>query len=136
MFKSGNQEWKKRQLMSEAMRIELVQYEDLEKQIKMGEAPRKVAKKAIEAALAGEPWAIAFVFDRMDGKPQQNVSQSIDMRVETVSEAEARAEAEAFIEAQRIRSQSVGQDAPDPVCAENEAGLQTGQAALPDSRGS
>lgn len=31
-------------------------------------ARRKIAKLVLEKALAGDPWAIAFLFDRIDGR--------------------------------------------------------------------
>lgn len=37
-----------------------------------------VAKKFIEAAKNGDPWAMKEIGDRMDGKPHQSIDASID----------------------------------------------------------
>lgn len=37
---------------------------------------RAAAEKLLDAASNGEPWAIAMLADRMDGKPKQQIEQS------------------------------------------------------------
>jgi len=34
-------------------------------------ALRRIAEKSIQLAEAGEPWAVQFIADRLDGKPKQ-----------------------------------------------------------------
>jgi len=38
-----------------------------------------IAEKLADAAVAGEPWAIAQIGDRLDGKPAQSLEHSGDM---------------------------------------------------------
>lgn len=45
---------------------------------KNGTKLRDVAEKLVEAALAGESWAIQQVADRLDGKPAQESTVTID----------------------------------------------------------
>lgn len=40
------------------------------------EALPKIAEKVVEAAIAGEPWAIQEIGNRLDGKPAQAVEVS------------------------------------------------------------
>lgn len=59
----GNQNAKKGRLFFEQLRKELVQ----EDAIRL----RKIAKKLVEAAEDGEPWAVKEIMDRVDGKAIQ-----------------------------------------------------------------
>ena len=43
-----------------------------------GEKIRRVAEKLIDSAMAGEPWAIQMLADRLDGKPVQQISADSD----------------------------------------------------------
>jgi hypothetical protein len=59
----GNQNGaKKNRMLTDALRRELTQNpEDV----------RKIARKLIDSAIAGEPWAQALIHDRSDGKVPQ-----------------------------------------------------------------
>lgn len=59
----GNQNNKKGREWFDALRKECVQREAL----------AKIAKVLVDKAEAGEPWAIAEVANRFDGKPQTSV---------------------------------------------------------------
>lgn len=39
---------------------------------------RQAAEKVLDAAANGEPWAITFLADRTDGKPNQTVAAQVD----------------------------------------------------------
>lgn len=41
-----------------------------------GKRLRAAAEKLLDAAGAGEPWALQMVADRLDGKPKQQIEQS------------------------------------------------------------
>lgn len=41
-----------------------------------GKRLRAAAEKLLNAAEAGEPWALQMVADRLDGKPRQQIEQS------------------------------------------------------------
>ena len=43
-------------------------------------ALREVARKLIEQAMLGEPWAIQMIADRLDGKPAQESTVTIEKR--------------------------------------------------------
>lgn len=47
---------------------------------------RRVAEKVVQLALAGNPWAIQFVTERTEGKPDQNVN--ITRTVRELSDAD------------------------------------------------
>lgn len=58
-------------MLSDALRKQLIQYEDAE--VKQGEAATKIAKNIIRMALKDNEWAIQFLTDRLEGRPvQQN----------------------------------------------------------------
>ena len=40
-------------------------------------ALRRIMDKVVETAMEGERWAVEFVADRLDGKPKQQIDQSI-----------------------------------------------------------
>ena len=40
---------------------------------------RKSAEKLLDAAAAGEPWAISMLADRTDGKPSQSIDQKTQL---------------------------------------------------------
>jgi hypothetical protein len=64
----GNDNAKKGRLFFEQLRKELVQ----EDSIKL----RKIARKLVEAAQDGEPWAVKEIMDRVDGKAIQVTEMS------------------------------------------------------------
>lgn len=43
-----------------------------------GKRLRSAAEKVLDAAANGEPWAINFLADRTDGKPNQTVAAQVD----------------------------------------------------------
>lgn len=59
---------------AEALRIALAEDDDVKKKRKL----RVIADKLVDAAIAGEPWAIKEVIDRVDGKPAQSIDTTID----------------------------------------------------------
>lgn len=66
----GNQNAAKAKIVSDAIRKALAS-EDW-KRLRLG------SEKVAEAYAAGEPWAVQFVADRMDGKPAQAVTVAGD----------------------------------------------------------
>lgn len=64
----GNQNAAKAKLVADAIRRALAA--DDWKRLKDG------SEKVAEAYAAGEPWAVQFVADRMDGKPKQQIEAS------------------------------------------------------------
>jgi hypothetical protein len=64
----GNQNGKKSRLFYDQLRKELAQ----EDSIRL----RKIAKKLVEAAEDGEPWAVKEIMDRVDGKAIQVTEMS------------------------------------------------------------
>lgn len=64
--RSGTNKGKDR-LFGDALRIEITEAGDNLKRL------RKIARKALDLAEAGEAWAVQFVADRLDGKPAQAV---------------------------------------------------------------
>lgn len=64
----GNQNSKKSRLFYDQLRKELAQ----EDAIKL----RRIAKKLVEAAEDGEPWAVKEIMDRVDGKAIQVTEMS------------------------------------------------------------
>jgi hypothetical protein len=63
---AGNTNAKKGKAWFDALRKELVQRGALD----------KIAAKVVDAALAGERWAVEEIANRMDGKPAQSVELS------------------------------------------------------------
>jgi hypothetical protein len=51
-----------------------------------GDALRKVADKLLEMAMAGEPWAVRELADRLDGKPVQQVDLQADVTTRSADE--------------------------------------------------
>ena len=74
---SGNQNARKGKVWFDALRKECVQRDAL----------AEIAKAVVDAAIKGEPWAIAEIGNRMDGKPAQSleVSGDPDNPLETVT---------------------------------------------------
>lgn len=65
---TGNSNAKKGKLWFDALRKECVQRDAL----------AEIAKVLVDKAIAGEPWAIAEVANRFDGKPAQSVELTGD----------------------------------------------------------
>jgi hypothetical protein len=74
-------------------------FDALRKEIVQRDALADIAKKVVDAAIAGELWAIQEVGNRMDGKPAQAVEVSgpdgdpIEVSDATTEELNARIEA-------------------------------------------
>lgn len=49
---------------------------------------RAIAEEAVKQAEAGEPWAIQFVADRLDGKPAQTIAGDAENPLQLVSRIE------------------------------------------------
>ena len=64
-FEEGNQLGKKAKIFDAALRRAIAQDE--------GQKVRDAAEKLLEKAAAGEPWAIAYLADRLDGRAAQTV---------------------------------------------------------------
>lgn len=71
-FQNGNKLGgrRKEKQFHDALQMELKETND-------GKALRKIARKLIAQAEAGEPWAIKEIADRLDGKPTQAIDQTI-----------------------------------------------------------
>lgn len=50
---------------------------------------RAIAEKLVAAAVAGEPWAIKEVADRIDGKPMQAIEHSGEIETTSKEQREA-----------------------------------------------
>jgi hypothetical protein len=70
----GNQNGRKAALFAQHLEVVLNQQVKGESGTKL----RMVVEKAVDAAIAGESWAIQFVADRIDGKAKQQVEISGD----------------------------------------------------------
>jgi hypothetical protein len=80
-FVEGNDQWKKREkrrLITNALEREIVQFEDDKRGVKQGEAASKIAKNIVEMALDGDKWAVEFIADRTEGKPQQTSKVDVE----------------------------------------------------------
>ena len=53
-----------------------------------GKRLREVGEKLFDSAVAGEPWAVSLLADRLDGKAPQALEHSGDMHV-SISESDA-----------------------------------------------
>jgi hypothetical protein len=70
----------RRKLITGHIERELMQLaEDAEKDGDATKA-RRIAEKVIALAMAGNPWAIQFVTERTEGKPDQNVNITRSVR--------------------------------------------------------
>lgn len=94
---------------------------------------RAVVEKLVSAGEDGQPWAIAMIADRLDGKAHQSVDVTT-RTAESVSEEHARLVAESYIESLRS-SAGHGPKESGGVHGGDEAGLPAGGAAPPDSIG-
>ena len=90
---------KRDKLISDALRKQLIQYEDAE--VKQGEAAQKIAKNVIGLALKNNEWALQFLTDRLEGKPTQGVEHSGRVLTESISEEHARLVAQSYLESLR-----------------------------------
>ena len=98
-FGNKNAAGKRDKLISDALRKQLIQYEDAE--VKQGEAAQKIAKNVIGLALKNNEWALQFLADRVDGKPTQGIEHSGRVLTESISEEHARLVAQSYLESFR-----------------------------------
>ena len=80
VFKPGHNDTPgRRRILTDALRRELA------RKVRQGgpDAATRIARKAVEAAEAGEPWAQSLVFDRIEGKPSQALTIAGDPENET-----------------------------------------------------
>ncbi len=66
----------KRRLITNRLEIELLKAVDDGDKIKA----QVIAEKVVDKAVAGDPWAIQFVVERTEGKPDQNFSVTRNVR--------------------------------------------------------
>lgn len=92
---------------------------------------RNVVDKLVAAGEDGQPWAIAMIADRLDGKAHQSVDVTT-RTAESVSEEHARLVAESYIESLRS-SAGHGPKVSGGVHGGDEAGLSASLPAPSDS---
>jgi CO/xanthine dehydrogenase FAD-binding subunit len=61
---------------ADALRIVAMELDKTKKRNKL----RAIADRVVECAVAGEPWAVKEVADRLDGKPAQEQVLAVDTR--------------------------------------------------------
>lgn len=88
----GNKNAAKAKEFETALRRALLQYDKGD--VKAGHALRQVADKLVEQALAGAPWAIQHIADRLDGKPTQMAEVKQDVNVNHTGTIEHRSVSE------------------------------------------
>ena len=72
--KSGNPQGRpKERPFTDALRIALSEEDPVTKVRKL----RSIADKLVDAAMAGDPWAIKEVMDRIEGKPAQTADVNV-----------------------------------------------------------
>ncbi len=98
-FEKGNQLAVKSKLFDGALRRAIAQDD--------GKRLRQAAEALLDAAAAGEPWAIDKLADRLDGKP----GQTVDMRVSKQPGEMTLAELTAELAAAAGRSTTPGESA-------------------------
>lgn len=122
----GNKNNTKGKALTDALRKALVQYES--EKCKMGEAPHAIASNLVKLAVEdSDKWATEFIWDRMDGKPDQNFKHSGSVTVESVSEEHARLVAESFLDSIRAASGDSASE-PDRLHDSVSTGLPGGPA--------
>lgn len=72
-----------------------------------------IAEKAVDLAVLGEPWAIAHVADRLDGKPAQESTVTLRNELDQMTDVELRDFIRRELEAVRESSAAPSQS-PDP----------------------
>ena len=80
-FEKGNKlggRPKEKRLFDEALRRAISQDD--------GERVRACAEKLLDKAAAGEPWAVNTLADRLDGRPDQNVNVTRDVKDMSIDE--------------------------------------------------
>lgn len=108
-FAEGNQAWRKREdrkILTDALRREVIQFECETRKIKAGEAARTIARKVVELALDNDKWALQFLFERTEGKPDSKVDIT-HHDGESLNEKQAKQMAEEFL-TRAARTESVG----------------------------